>query len=219
MISRFVAVGLATILIGMTGCGPGISEHVEGALDRAAVDLDQQLTPAGQLAATAALIAENTGQFPTTQFELLGSREAAATGALQLNLSALDVNAYPDRLELDYILLPTRQDPTDRMGRLVITPADGEGQYEARVALDRRADPDHEDRRIALTEEDQVAVRRLEGRFCIDLDVVEGQVATGAAGDLPLAGTSYTVTFTPSPGFTRAVPRDLRDGYTVRVGT
>lgn len=212
-----LAPALLAVLLLAAGCAPGLATTERAALDRAAVELDRQLAPAGQLAATAAMIHQRAGTFPATRFDLLGSREAAASGAQQLNLSALDVRAEADGMRIEYILLPTREDPTDRKGSLLVRPT-GDGQFVAEVALTRRDDPDHTGRPLDLAHEDPVAVRRLDGRFAIDLSTVMEQAETGTAGDLPLTQEPYTITFTPSPGFAAGAPAELRRGYTVTIG-
>jgi hypothetical protein len=208
---------LSTSLLALAGCAPGLAPVDRAALDGAALDLDRQLTPAGQIAATAAAIAEARGEFPADRFALLGAPQAAETGARSLNLSALDVRATAEDVRIEYVLLPTRDDPTDRMGTLVITRRDEPGLFEAAVSLTRRDDPDHTGRQLDLTRRDQIAVRRLDGRFAIDLEVVERQAEVGPAGDLPLAAPTYTITFTPSPGYEAQVPPELARGYTVTI--
>lgn len=208
---------LATLLLTVVGCAPGLAPTERAALDRAALELDRQLTPAGQLAATAAMIYERSGAFPGTPFELLGSPDARASGALNLSLSALTLRPEGDGLRIEYTLLPQREDPTDRMGSLLVRPTD-EGRYVSEVALTRRDDPDHTGRPLDIAEEDPVAVRRLDGRFAIDLRTVAQQAEAGAAGDLPLTEDPYTITFTPSPGFAAGAPAELRRGYTVTIG-
>ena len=217
IVPRLIPLLFATALLAVAACAPGLAPAERAALDRAAQDLDVQLTPAGQLAATAALIAEQRGTFPTDRFDLLGSPQAAQTHARTLNLSMLEVEANAEQVRIEYILLPTRADPTNRMGTLVVSMREEPGLYETSVSLTRRDDPDHTGRRLDLTRQDQIVVRRLDGRFAIDVERVAAQAAVGPAGDLPLAAPSYTITFTPSPGAEGMVPPELADGYTVTI--
>jgi hypothetical protein len=216
LLPLFAPALLATLLLS-TGCAPGLAPAERAALDRAAIELDRQLTPAGQLAATAAMIYERGGAYPATPFDLLGSPEAAASGARQLSLSNLTLRPEGDGLRIEYTLLPRRDDPTDRMGSLLVRQTE-EGRYVSEVALTRRDDPDHTGRPLDIAEEDPVAVRRLDGRFAIDLPTVMLQAEAGPAGDLPLTDEPYTITFTPSPGFAAGAPEELRRGYTVTIG-
>lgn len=213
-IASSIVVGAVLLL---SGCSASLSPAQRAALDRAGQEMDRQLTPAGQLAATAALIHAETGSFPETRFELLGSPQAGETGARQLNLSALQVETTGDAFRLSYVLLPTRADPTDRMGSFTLRPGPDEPHFEATVELLRREDPDHGGRPLFLAREDQFGVTRLSGHFHIDLGTVRDQAAVGEAGDLPLDAQPYRITFTPSPAFLDEVPRELAEGYTVTL--
>jgi hypothetical protein len=216
--SRLSAFTLLGGLLLLTACAPRLSPAERAALDRAAVEMDRQLTPAGQIAATAALIYEDEGRFPATQFELLGSRQAADTGARFRNFSALQVDATPERLTLRYTLLPTREDPTDRMGTIHLRPAEGDGQYQAEVELLRRVDPDHGGAFVPLATDGRIEVRRLSGHFHVDIDTVRRQAAANQAGDLPLQDKPYRITFTPSPPTATGFPPELERGYPVVIG-
>lgn len=201
----------ASLLLAATllaGCAPAFPTAVQPSLDRAAEALDDQLEPAGRIAATAALIAERTGTYPTTVFGLLGDPAAAETGARQIRFSAMTVRPEADGLEIRFTLLPTREDPSRRTTELRLAPPD-EGRIEARVLLTRRADPDHDDRALDLHSEDQVAVRALAGRFTVDLTAEPRPEAPARP---------YTVTFTPAVGPVGAPPREGARTYTVVVG-
>jgi hypothetical protein len=194
-------------LVLLAGCAPGTYGPTErAAMDRAALTLDDQLAPASRLAATAALLAEADGRFPTTPFALLGSPQAAETGARETSLSALELTPEGDALRIVYTLLPTASDPTHRTGSLLVRTADGDGQYQAEVLLTRREDPDHGGRRLDLTREESVAVRQLDGRLCLDLTEAREQIATGEVRP----GRPYSVTFTPAG-------RATSPSHTVRV--
>lgn len=205
---RLTLLLLAGLLL--TGCAQSLPAAERAALDRSVGALDAQLTPAGQLAAAAALVAERTGTFPQTPFALLGAPAAAEMGARQLNLSALDVQSEGNDFRLAYTLLPTREDPTRRSGELLLTPTAAEGQYEARVSLSRMEDPDHGGRSLDLHREDNVAVRQLGGRFCVDL-------AADPTGVGPTPERPYTITFTPAPGTAGNAYREIAEGYTLTV--
>jgi hypothetical protein len=198
---------LLLALVLLSGCAPGAYGPTErAAMDRAALTLDDQLAPASRLAATAALLAEADGRFPTTPFALLGSPQAAQTGARETNLSALELTPEGDALRIAYTLLPTASDPTHRTGSLLVRAADGDGQYQAEVLLTRREDPDHGGRRLDLTREESVAVRQLDGRLCLDLTEAREQMAPGEVRP----GRPYSVTFTPTG-------RATTPSHTVRV--
>ncbi len=198
-----------------SGCASTLPPDTRTALDGAAQALDAQLSPAGQLAATAVLIRERTGAFPTTRFELLGSPVAVETGARRLSLSHLSVEPTGGGVEIGFTLLPTAADPSDRSGRLALTERlAGDDCYTAGVSLRRTADPDFGGRPLPLVQEEDVRVRRADGRFCVDVERAAAQAAEGEAGDLPLDGPTYTITFTPASG---AAPPELAAGYTVTV--
>jgi hypothetical protein len=203
---------LGSLLL-LSACAPALAPVQRAALYGLADELDAQLTPAGQLAATAALIAAERGQFPTSPFELLGSPQALVTGARNLNLSELTLTPEGEGVRLTYILLPRRDDPTDRIGSMLVR--DAGDQYEAQVALTRRDDPDHTGRPLDIAERDMVMVRRLDGRLCIDLAEVRRE---GPPAEVPLDGRPYTITFTPSPGSGAARYPEIARGYRVTVG-
>lgn len=199
---------LATLAFALliAGCAPALAPEQRAALDRAAEALDARLGPAATLAATAAAIHDRDGRFPDTPFALLADPIALETGARALNLSALDLEPQDGTLRLDYILLPTREDPTDRLGSLTIRPGT-ERAYAADVLLRRTEDPDHGGRPLPVERAEPFQVRQLSGRMALDL--------AAAAPERP-----YPVTFTPAPSpFAPELPTALGDGYTVRVGS
>ena len=199
----------------LPGCA-SLSATDRQALETAAAELDRQLEPPGRIAATALLLREANGAYPTTPFELLSSETAAATGLRALPLSALALDAEGDALRIRYTLLPTPADPSTRYGSLVLSPADEAGRYDVALSLDREADPDLYDERLPLAREGNYAVRRATGRLCAEVEAVRARLAAAdEVGDPPLGGaTAYTVTFRPADG---VGGEELGDGFTVTV--
>ena len=158
--------------------------------------LRDDLRTVTHMVATAALAYDAAGEFPTTPFGLLGSAAAAQTGLRATPLSDLAVSRDGDRLVLSYVPLP--QSPyvrQDRVVRLVVTPgADGRftGDYEVR----RREDPDRGGRALPYDTAGRYRVERAFGTACVDLAVVQGQLAAG--------------TFAPEPGTLSAEPLTIR---------
>ena len=148
------------------------------------------------MVATAGLIHDATGAFPSTPFELLGSAAASRTGLRQTPLSSLTVGRDGDRLVLDYITLPVAPyERQDDVVRVVVTArADGEfvGDYEIR----RRDDPDRGGRTLPYDRAGRYVVERGFGTACVDLGVVRGQLAAG--------------TYTAEPGRLSAAPLTVR---------
>ncbi len=148
------------------------------------------------MVATAALAHDATGAFPTTPFGLLGSAAASRTGLRATPLSDLTVGRDGERLVLSYVPLPTDPYvPEDRVVRLVVTPgADGRftGDYEIR----RRANPDWGGRMLPYDTAGTYRVERGFGTACVDLGIVQSQLAAG--------------TFSPEPGTLSAEPLTIR---------
>lgn len=211
------AAALGALLV-LAGCAPTLSPVDRQALDRAGHEVAERLTPAGQLAATAVLIREDTGAFPATRFALLGSPQADATGARRLPLAAIDVERDGDALVIRYIPLPTLEDPTDRLGTVTIRPRGEDGLYAAAVELVRRVDADHTGRPIPLAREGVFEVWRLASTFAIDAAVVRARAAVGEVGALPLHDEPYRIVFRPMVPEPGVIPPERAEGYAVTIG-
>ena len=211
---RLLALPLLAIALLVSGCA-GLGTAAQDDLDRAAVDLGDQLEAPGLLAATTLLYHETNGRYPTTPFELLGSTAAQETGLQQLGLSALSLDRGTDRLTLNYTLLPTPADPSERFGTITVAETDTAGTYDVGLLLERIADPDLASRSLPLAREGQYAVVRARGSLCAEVATVRERVQSGeAVGAPPLdAGRRYTITFTATEG----AASELRDGYTVTL--
>lgn len=210
---RFSLLVLFAALL-VSGCA-GLDSTSNDDLDRAAVNLDSQLDAPGLLAATALLYHETNGQYPTTPFELLGSAEARESGLQDLGLSTLDLSTASGGLTLNYTLLPTAADPSDRYGTIAVVETDEPGTYDVDLLLERIADPDLASRSLPLAREGQYAVVRARGTLCAEVATVRERLQTGAAvGAPPLEDErSYRITFTSPTG----AAAELREGYTVTL--
>lgn len=211
---RFLALPLLAIVLFASGC-TGLDTIGGEDLDRAAVNLDDQLEAPGLLAATTLLYHETNGRYPTTPFELLGSTAARETGLQDLGLSALRLDPETDGLTLAYTLLPSAADPSDRFGTITVAETDTAGTYDVGLLLERTADPDFSARSLPLAHEGQYAVVRARGTLCAEVATVRERVASGeAVGTPPLeGGRQYTITFTATEG----AASELREGYTVTL--
>ena len=171
-------------------------EVMDPVLTPTAEQFRDDLRTVTNMVATAALAHDAAGDFPTTPFGLLGSAAASQTGLRSTPLSGLSVSRDGDRLVLSYVPLP--DDPyvrEDRVVRLVVTPgADGRftGDYEIR----RRADPDQGGRALPYDVAGRYLVERGFGTACVDLAVVQSQLAAG--------------TFAPEPGTLSAEPLTIQ---------
>ena len=166
------------------------------ALAPTAEQLRDDLRTVTHMVATAALARDAAGDFPTTPFGLLGSAAASRTGLRAVALSELTVGRDGDRLVLSYVPLP--EDPyvrEDRVVRLVVTPGAG-GRFTGDYEIRRRADPDQGGRTLPYDTAGRYLVERAFGTACVDLAVVQGQLAAG--------------TFAPEPGTLSAEPLTIR---------
>ena len=151
------------------------------------------------LVATAALVHDADGAFPTTPFGLLGSDAAGQTDLRATPLSDLQVERDGERLIVTAVPLP--RDPyvrEDRVIRLAVTPGEG-GRYTGDYEVVRRADPDQGGRRLAYDQAGRYLVERGFGTACVDLDVVRGLLAAGTYAPEPgsLSAAPLTVTVHP----------------------
>ena len=147
--------------------------------------------------ATAALLHDESGDYPSTTFGLLGSREADRTGLRETPFSTLSVSRDGDGVTVRYIPLPT--DPYVRMDRVVevTVSQDANGQYKGAYEVLRREDPDEGGAQIPYDTAGRYRVTRGVGTACVDVATVRQRLAAG--------------TYAPEPGSLGS------EGLTVRV--
>ena len=138
--------------------------------DAAAAALEPDLDVLSLIAATAALVRERTGVYPSTPFQLLSSPEADRTGARGLLLSTLALTPAGDALEVRYGRTPTLADPTERGATFTLAPDAEAGGYAARFTLSRTTDAEFGGRRLDFADEGALRVVNAGGRLCLDLD-------------------------------------------------
>lgn len=137
----------------------------------------------GRLAATAALVHERTGLFPSTPFDLLGSVEAGRTGLRSVPLSALEVSRDGGGgLRVVYVPLPSPYVRDDEVVTVVVHPDSADGAYRARYEIHRRADLDLGGAPLTYERAPGYRVERGIGTICFDADRVRALLATGDAG-------------------------------------
>lgn len=201
---NYILLGFILALV-LSGCSSGLSPSLSHSFDVASQELDEMLSEPATIAATVALIEERASSFPTSSFQILGSPEAHNTGLRNINFSRFDVALDGEDLHISYLLLPSQEDPTERIGELTVHPAT-EDLVTAKLLLTRTVDPDHGGDELDITRDDQLAVRRLSGNLRIDF-------ADTCDQERP-----YTITFTPSPGHRFNAPRQIREGYQITIG-
>ena len=170
------------------------SAQSDPALDRRPISSDPALAPTAaqfgsdldvlaRLTATAALVRERTGQFPTTPFALLGSDEAGPTGARALPLSALDVTAAGDSLVMRYVPLPVAPYVREDLVVTATVTRNAAGLARVRHEMRRYADPDDGSRLLLY---DRAGTYRVErGYGDLTLDVVAARRAVDAGAFAP----------------------------------
>lgn len=154
-----------------------------------------------RVTAAAALVREQTGAFPATSFDLLGSRAADRTGARALALSALDLEQLGDNLRIVYVPLPRDPYvPQDHVVTLTVVP-DGAGRYRGEYEVVRREDPDRGGVAIPYDVAGRYRVGRAFGTVCVETALVEAMLADGAfvADPARLSASPLTLRVTP-PG-------------------
>jgi hypothetical protein len=153
------------------------------------------LSGIAHLAATAALFHGQYARFPATPFELLGSREATATGLRAFQLSELVVELDGDTLRLRVVPLPAPYVRDDRVVAMTVAPL-GDGQYRVTHEIRRRADADDGGRAMPYDRAPGYEVGRAFGTLCVDLARVRALLDAG--------------TFAPDPARLSAEPLTLR---------
>ncbi|MEM8558166.1 MAG: hypothetical protein AAGG50_10120 [Bacteroidota bacterium] len=201
-----------TLLLALVLVGCGSTDALQPALADASNDLQAQLAEPSRLMAAAALLHAETGTFPTTAFDLLGSMPAADTEARQVRLSTLGLSEAGETLQVLYILAPSQADPTERVGGFLLT-STGAGTYTAEFRLDRRED--QTERPLPVAVSGAVEVRRALGTIRIDTAQLTQALADEVRTEAPFvpgAGITYTfdkagtdtevgvVTLEPLPG-------------------
>lgn len=178
------------------------------AADDALIDTDRRfrgdLDAITNVVATAALLHDETGAFPTTPFGLLGSRAADRTRLRALPLSDLSVSPDGDGVTVRYVPLPV--DPYVREDRAVrVTVTRGEdGLYRGAYEIVRQADPDDGGERLPYDVAGRYRVLRGYGTACVDVGTVRNRLAAGSYTSRP--GTNGPGTLT-----TRVHPPGERD--------
>lgn len=136
--------------------------------------------------ATAALVHDATGAFPTTTFGLLGSPAADRTRLRGMPLSDLTVSRDGDGVVVRYVPLPV--DPyvrEDDVVRVTIS-QDPDGLYKGAYEILRQADPDEGGERLPYDVAGRYRVVRGYGTACVDVATVRDRLAAGS--------------YTPEPG-------------------
>ena len=148
------------------------------------------------MVATAALVHDATGAFPTTAFGLLGHPAADRTALRTTPLSSFNVSTDGGRLVLDYVPLP--EDPyvrQDDVVRVVVTPG-ADGRYTGDYEIRRRDDLDRGGRMLPYDTAGRYRVERGYGTACVDLATVRDRLAAG--------------TYAPEPGTLSTEPLTIR---------
>ena len=165
---------LPILLVVLTLARPGAAQTDT---DRAADQMEPLLVETALLAATAALIHDEQGRYPTTPFELLSAPVAADTELRGITFADLGLSADADTLRIVYLLTPTPETPTERGGAvLVFRTADG---YTARFRLAHRDDADFSTRLLPITQANLLRVRETRGVLCLDLAHIRALLTDG----------------------------------------
>ena len=129
-----------------------------------------------RVAATAALVHDQTGAFPSDAFDLMGSHWAAETGLRSASLSSISVSPEGEAVRVRYNPLPRPYVSDDLLADVTIV-RDEDGTYTARHALQRRTDPDRGARALPYDRAGRYRVDRAGGTLCVDLAVVRELLA------------------------------------------
>lgn len=157
------------------------------------------LTTVTAVLATAALVHDASGTFPSTPYTLLGSMEAGRTGLRAAALSEISVSRDGAGIAVRYVPLPvapyTRD---DEVVTLDITRA-SDGTYSGAYRITRRADPDDGGRTLPYDIAGRYRVDLASGTACVDAATVREQLAAGTYSNAP-------GTLGPEPLTVRVVP-------------
>jgi len=149
--------------------------------------------------ATVALLHDADGAFPSTAFDLLGGREAGRTGlrgSAAAALSALSVENDGPMVSIEIVPLPTAPyEREDDVIRVIVT-RDGDGLYQGRYEIQRRAAPEDGAKVLDYDRRDGLVVTRAFGTACVDPAMVREQLAAG--------------TFDAAPGSLGPAPLQIR---------
>ena len=170
-----------TLLAALVALAPAALAQADGdpVLAETAALLRGDFDHLTRMAAAAALLREETGAFPATSFDLLGSRAAERTGARGLGLSTLDLEQLGETLRLVYVPLP--EDPyvpQDHVVTLTVVP-DGAGRYRGEYEVVRREDPDRGGVAIPYDVAGRYRVERAFGTVCVETALVDAMLADG----------------------------------------
>ncbi|HEX9952524.1 MAG TPA: hypothetical protein VGB53_12205 [Rubricoccaceae bacterium] len=152
----------------------------EPALARTAAVFTDDLSGLARLATAAALVRERSGAYPATPFDLLGSPEAAATGATAFPLSALDVTATGDSLALRYVPLPVAPYVREDLVVTATVRRTADGRTQVRHEMRRFADAEAGGGRLLYDRAGDVRVERGYGSLFVDTAAAQRAIAAGA---------------------------------------
>ncbi|MEL6772736.1 MAG: hypothetical protein AAFP18_16875 [Bacteroidota bacterium] len=176
----------------LAGCAA--TESLTPALEASSNNLQEQLAEPSRLMAAAALLHADTGVFPTSAFELLGSMPGAETGSREVRLSTLGVSASGETLQVVYVLAPSQVDPTERVGGFSLTETEP-SRYAAQFRLDRREDQTEEPLPVAVS--GSVEVRQARGTLRLDTTQLRQAITDNVRVEAPyVPGAGITYTFT-----------------------
>ncbi len=170
-----VALGAALLFAG----APAWAQS-DAAADRAAEAVVDDLRPLSLVAATAALIHERTGTYPSTPFELLGSPEAFRTGLRGVQFAELTVEA-PGTVAYR-LAHPAVETQTERSATATLTAEPDSARHVAEFEILARRDADEGGTRIPLTVAELLEVRVARGRLCIDSERIAALPDASAFG-------------------------------------
>jgi hypothetical protein len=160
----------------------------------AADDLQGHLDVPGRLLAAAALVHAETGAFPSSAFDLLGTEEATRTGASALRLSSLTPNADRDGFTATFTTPAQPNGETEQQGDVGVR-FDGDGRYTATFRLMERNDTDLRGGRRYVAQSGRMVVRSVGGTLALSLDDLNAALAAGTPV-LPLRpGSAINVAF------------------------
>ena len=187
---------LPTLLL-LAAAASAAAAQNDAALAPAADAFRDDLRVVTNVVATAALVHDATGAFPTTPFALLGSREAGRTDLRATPLSALTAQTDGGRAVYEAVLLPT--DPyvrEDEVVRVTVYRGD-DGLYKGDYEVRRREAAADGAASLPYRVDGRYRIGRGLGTACVDVATVRQRLAAG--------------TYAPEPGALGP------EGLTVRV--
>ena len=175
---------IRTLLLAALVAAPVLAQS-DPALAPTADQFRDDLRAITNVVATAALVHDATGAYPTTTFGLLGAAAADRTRLRATPLSDLTVGRDGDGIVVRYVPLPV--DPYVREDRVVeVAVSRGEdGLYKGTYEILRRADPDEGGERLPYDVAGRYRVTRGFGTACVDVATVRQRLAAGAYAPEP----------------------------------